>query len=266
MRHSLCHVLLASVVFSTIARGDEAHGSFGISAHQLRSVLAEPPRIPAGATDPIPAMDDEEVDERSAFLEQAIKRNARLTQLWHGLFVTMYATGLVVEVEHSVAATDAAARADYAVSAAKAVIGVAGRAARPLRAVLGPRPIELYPGSDRISRARRLLVAERILRIDAKDNDRRYFWVSHVVNVGFNLVGMFIVGFGYHDWGRAGESAGIGIAVGELSIWSQPWTAKHDWRTYQREFGAISSAALPKDQRPAVSSAGGASNLLAITF
>ena len=123
--------------------------------------------------EPLPGMSDVELDERLRYLTVEIAKNAHYARAWHGVFVTMYGAGLMVESARAAIETESAARADYTYGAVKALIGVAGRLARPLRAVAGPSPEEVAPGDDRPARLQRLRVAEAMLRVDAKESDRR---------------------------------------------------------------------------------------------
>ena len=213
--------------------------------HHPDMVVSEP------AEDPLPGMPDAELDERERFLDAAIARNAHLTRIWHGMFTGGYALGFVVQASRAVSAQHRSPRFDLSYSAAKAAFGVVGRMARPTRAVLGPTPEELYPGDSHARRAERLLAAEAMLRLDAKQNDNRYKWYAHVINVVLNVTGGLVTGLVYHDWSRGITSLGIGIGVGELSIWTQPWQAKRSYKEYKARYGLANSssgASLPASQ------------------
>ncbi len=237
---------------------------------RLRQIEPVPIEDAASEHDPTPDIPNVELDERVRFLDREIARNARLTRVWFALWSEVYAAGLVVQSARAAVETKPAYRADFTVSAAKAVIGTVGRLARPPRAVLGPTAAELAPGGSHAARSRHLVVAEAMLRLDAKDNDRRYSWLAHTLNLGLNLAGALIVGFGYHDWRRGLESAAIGVAVGELSIWSQPWGAKRAWKRYalrygiarpQRAAGGLQAVSVMPGLQP-----GGASGALSFSF
>jgi hypothetical protein len=94
------------------------------------------------------------------------------------------------------------------------------------------------PDVTRADRLRRLSVAEETLRRNAEASDRRYWWLSHVMNVGINAAGAAIVHAGWDAPTRAWRSAGIGIAVGELMLLSHPWWYRSDYDEYERRFDA----------------------------
>jgi len=198
------------------------------------------PVEPASSTrDPLPTMSDQELHTRLDFVEEVVARNAHHTRLWFGFFTELYAAGAVVQSGRAVIDDDPANRAEEAFSAAKAAVGVVARMAHPPRAVFGATPDELYPGDSHAALARRLVAAERMLRRDAQQNDNRYSWIGHTLNLALNLAGFLFVCIGYHDWALASESCAVGFLVGETSIWMQPWTAKSGMRAYRRRWGGL---------------------------
>jgi hypothetical protein len=50
-----------------------------------------------------------------------------------------------------------------------------------------------------------------------------------LVNVAAGLV----LGLGYDRWGQAALTAGSGIVIGEIAIWTQPTRSVDAWRRYQ---------------------------------
>ena len=65
--------------------------------------------------------------------------------------------------------------------------------------------------------------------------DTRYSWRRHLLGIATNLLGgaaIWTLGNGRD----AAESTLIGIAVGEVQIWSQPWRAAGDLRDYEARF------------------------------
>ena len=217
--------------------------------------------------DPLPGMPESEMDERERFLDAAIQHNAHLTQAWHGVVTGGYALGFVVEAARAVSAKHPSPRFDLSYGAAKAAFGVAGRMARPVRAVFGPSPKELYPGDSHAARAQRLVAAEEMLRIDAKQNDNRYKWYSHTINLVLNLAGGLVTGLYYHDWARGASSIAVGVAVGEASIWTQPWQAKRAYKKDKQRYGLSgSSSGASSLSSPPAPKVGHGPGLLSMSF
>ena len=91
-------------------------------------------------------------------------------------------------------------------------------------------------GNSREARLARLAEGEVLLQAVAKRAQQRTDWRMHAGNIALNLAGAgFIFGFGRDS--DAWESLGIGIAVGELSIWSEPQSGIQDLSDYQTRFG-----------------------------
>ena len=216
--------------------------------------------------DPLPGMPEEEMEARERFLDAAIEHNAHLTRVWHGIVTGGYALGFVVEAARAVSAKHPSPRWDLSFGAAKAAFGVVGRIAHPPRAVFGPTPMQLYPGDGHAERAQRLLAAEAMLKLDAKQNDNRYLWYSHVINVALNVAGGLVSGLYYHDWARGVSSIAIGTAVGELSIWTQPWQAKRSYKEYQKRYGLAGSGASLATPRASSSKVQHGPSLLSLSF
>jgi hypothetical protein len=78
-----------------------------------------------------------------------------------------------------------------------------------------------------------------MLRRDAQQNDNRYSWIGHTLNLALNLAGFLYIGVGYRNWALATESGLVGFGVGEASIWLQPWTAKSGMKRYRQRWGGL---------------------------
>jgi hypothetical protein len=181
-------------------------------------------------------LDDSEVVERLAYLEHHLEDGSGWAKTWYYGWTSFYALGVVVQSVQAGIEDDKSERADYIISAVKAAGGVGRLLYQPLEARRGADPIQAMPNATPEDRLLRLARAEEQLRTNAKEADRRYYWLQHVSNVAVNVAGALIVWQGFDDAETAWTSAGIGIAVGEVFIWSQPWWPSSDWKEYQRRF------------------------------
>ncbi len=206
------------------------------------SALAEPP----SATDSIPPhltrLDDREVIERLAFIEPQLDSGSGYASLWWNGWTGFYATGVVVQSTRAGLTNDSAKRADLVVSAVKATGGVLHLLYSPLQAKDGADVIRAMPSLTRDDRLRQLMRAEEQLRINEEAADNRFSWIPHLANVGVNAAGALIVGEGFGDRSRGWQSAGIGIAVGEAMIWSQPWWPAEERDKYEQRFNKVSGS------------------------
>ncbi len=197
--------------------------------------VAEEP-IPGGVPERISQLSDDEVNRRLAFLEDRLDaRRDYAWYWWHG-WVAVYSAGVVVESYEASVHSSPAHRADNIAGAVKAAGGTIVLLIRPLQAQNGADAVRALPDTTPADRRRRLAVAEEQLRSNAEASNRRYWWVRHAANVAVNSAAALIVWKGYGDASRGWRSAGIGMAVGETMIWSQPWQPADDWEDYQRRF------------------------------
>jgi hypothetical protein len=200
------------------------------------------------ATEEIPphlaALSDRDVEQRLQFLEERLDSSRQYAGLWWKGWTTFYSLGVVIEATRA-GLTDNydAKRADLILSSVKAAGGVANLLLRPLQAKDGADAVRRMPSASREDRLRQLARAEEQLRINAEQADKRYSLLRHGLNFAVNGAAALIVWQGFDDPSRAGRSFGIGVAVGEAMIWSQPWWPAADWQEYQRRF----------DTRPRVS-------------
>ncbi len=196
---------------------------------------------------------------RLRFIQSRLRQQVPTAMLWHLGWVGFYSIGALYQTSRAVMATDEAEIADGVVGTVKAVLGVVGRLAVPIHSIQGSSEIDGMAEGSPDERARKLARAEELLRRNARESDRRYSLWSHGLNLLLNVGGGLVVALGYHDTNRALISSGVGIAVGELSIWSQPWRAKSDLREYQRRFaaGTLGRAPAPGPSLTLIPVAGG---------
>ena len=194
----------------------------------------------ASAEEPVPArikrLSEREVEQRLAYLEEHLDAGRDYAWWWWSGWTAFYSLGVVVESTQAGLADNSAQRADYIVGAVKATAGTILLLSRPLEAKNGADAVRALPDASPADRRRRLVVAEEQLRTNAAVSNRRYSWRRHIINAAVNATGAVIVWKGFGDPSRAWRSAGIGTAVGEAAIWSQPWWPARDWEEYQRRF------------------------------
>lgn len=122
------------------------------------------------------------------------------------------------------------------VSTVLATVGLVNLALRMPRAVHGAAPLPRRMQGTLDQELVRLRHAEALLRSDAVRSEERYFWLAHVANLLLNIGGAVVVGLGYDAWRRGIISAGIGIAIGEVILWSYPWQPARHWRAYRQRY------------------------------
>ena len=224
----------------------------GLIALLVLSLLAAPALAddpPAGApiTPNAQGLSDAELDRRIEWLEQTLDAGAGYSKLWQYGWSSGYAVGMVAgavragtenkknnKKKHEV-------RTNAIVTASKALIGTTRLLLTPHPGRLGAQPMRDVVGTNHDAKLQRLAAGEAQLEEVAERAEKRHRWQRHAGNVALNLIGGgFIFGFG--DDTDAAISIGVGLAVGELMIWTSPKRAEADLQSYRQQF-----ASTPQD-------------------
>jgi hypothetical protein len=182
----------------------------------------------------------DEVDERLQFLEPRLARESLLAHAWQSSWAILDLGGVGWGACEIAQRSSRAELADGIVLTVKSLGGVANLALSPLASARNERELDAAPGGTPDERLRRLALAESLLARNALEADQRYAWRRHVVAMLINLAGGVVTAVA-GDWKRGAQSAGLGLIVGELQLWTRPWQAKRDLRDYRRRFGGLAS-------------------------
>jgi len=205
----------------------------------MPATLAAGPAAQAGERRPDRC--DADTEQRLQYLEDHLAGGRRYANVWWQTWNGVYGAGIAGA--RAGLTGDSGKRADHVVSAVKAGVGLADNLLRPPPARLGASELAAAGGEE--SCAERLGRAEDLLRRNAADaRKRRFSWRPHLGNLALNAAGAVIVAEGF-DENRGWASGAVGLAVGELRIWSYPWQADGAWKEYQRRFPASGAPQLP---------------------
>jgi hypothetical protein len=182
------------------------------------------------------SLSDAEIDERQQYLEHRLDDGRLYASLWWKGWTGFYALGVGVQSTRAAIESEDGKQADLVVSAVKALGGTINLLRHPLAWTDGADPVRELPNATREDRLARLAFAEQTLRANAEGSDRRYGWKSHVANILINAAGAGIVHGGWGDRTRAWRSAGVGIAVGEIMLFSHPWWYRDAYDEYEQRF------------------------------
>lgn len=180
---------------------------------------------------------DAELERRIEIVEKLLEGSETHADWWQRGWLGVFAGGAVVQGIRAAATDEGDERADATVSAVKAAGGATRLTADPLQARLGADPIRTMPERTRADRLRKLMRAEEMLVENAEDARERRSWTRHLLSAGVNLLGGGIL-LALDEPERAATSAGVGIAVGELHLWSQPWQPERDVDAYRERLAA----------------------------
>lgn len=192
--------------------------TFAVACLTPADAAAAPPACPAPAGAPALAAVDPEV--RLQYLARAFDREIRDVDLWSWSWGSIYVGAGAAQAVASVLIRDRATRIDLRVGAISAGIGAISLYGLPLQVTLPLRDARSdWADSDR---CRLLLEAETTLAAVAGKQRLSGGWVPHLGNILFNAGLALVLGWGYRHWTSAALSAGIGVAVGETNVFTQP--------------------------------------------
>jgi hypothetical protein len=174
-------------------------------------------------------------------LVERLDERERYADLWWRGWIGFYGVGAVVQGARAGVEDDRGKRADYIVSAVKAVGGTTRLYfTRPV-ARLGADPLRAGALPDEAACRARVERGEALLRQAAEESNRRWDWKPHVFNVAVNMAGAVIVTEGF-DENEGWTSAAVGIGVGEAMLWSHPWRGTSDLAEYEARFERTAGA------------------------
>jgi hypothetical protein len=144
--------------------------------------------------------------EDDAELQSAIDNELQGLRIWSISWGTIYGAATIAQFGAAAAVQNPSQRIDFTVGAISAGVGTLSFYLLPLRFIV---PLT---GPHR---------CEKLAHV-AKEEGIGKSWVGSVGNVAVNAIVTLILGAGFHHWQTALISGGVGIAVGELNLLTQP--------------------------------------------
>ncbi len=189
-----------------------------------------------GLTRDASTLSDSELDARLRFLEERLDGGEAWAKTWHWGWAGIYSASVVYGTTLAIVADQGKNRANHITSAVKSAIGTSWLLLYRHPGRNGADSMRAVTGNSREARLARLAEGEVLLQAVAKSAEQRTDWKYHAGNIALNLAGAgFIFGLGRDS--DAWKSLGVGIVVGELSIWSAPKSGIQDLSDYQARFG-----------------------------
>ena len=196
-----------------------------------RRAAADGCPLPDGAS---PGLADVPDAARLEFLRSALADEAGPVRTWTGLWGAGYLMLATTQVA-AAPAFPAANRPGLWLGAGGAALGLATITILPL-AVQEHGPIfDAYTRAlgPEASPCALITRGERWLELDAGAEAFGTSWLVHVGSVVVNAALALTIGFAFHDWLGAGVAAGVGLAVGETMILTQPAALIDAWERYR---------------------------------
>lgn len=175
--------------------------------------------LPDEATE---ALAERTIEERAAFVAERFRRGEHAARTWTATFALGYLGIAVSQVAALVILNDDEERDTLWVGAVSSMIGVASFFALPLRAITDREEMEALAPEALAGDCAALRRMEALLERAAASEEFGTSWLVHLGNVLFNLgVGLYL-GLVHGEWVSGAIAAGVGVAVGELQILTQP--------------------------------------------
>jgi hypothetical protein len=190
----------------------------------------------AGLTRNPSTLSDSELDARLLFLEERLDGGETWAKSWQWGWTGIYGGGIAYGTARAITEDSDHSRVNHIVTAAKSAIGTTRLLLWRHPGRHGADSMRAIEGDSREAKLARLAQGEALLQSVAKRAEQRTDWKPHAGNLALNLAGAgFILGFGCDA--DAWESLGVGIAVGELNIWTAPKRGISDLSDYETRFG-----------------------------
>jgi hypothetical protein len=176
---------------------------------------------------------------RLSFVSDRLHADARHARVWTWSWSAAY-TGLAAgQIGLAQTRADAGERAQLYVGAGQSLLGLLPVLFVPVPALgdAGRLDARLAAAPAADERCALMPEAERLLARSADDEAFARSALAHALTVAVNAGGLLIVGLGYHRWAPAAGGALIGVAIGELTIFTRPAAALDARRSDGARFG-----------------------------
>ena len=181
-----------------------------------------------------PALGGIDAAVRLRFLRERLRDEARRARIWTWSWAGIYA-GLTAGQLALTPAFSKSQRRDYYVGAGSSFLGLAVVGVMPLQVMGDQRWLErrLAKAPPGTHECVLLAEAEQLLVRDAKNEAFGVSTLVHLGNILVNLGVFAALGFGFGHWPSGAISFTVGVAVGEVMIFTQPLGAVEDLRRYR---------------------------------
>lgn len=235
-------------------------GALGVLA---ASVAQASPSFAQGSHDgpPSAAVPDNKVAGRVAFIQARLDAGTPAATLWSYGWLGIYGAVTLGQFGIALGTKDPGFRADMAVGAASASLGVLPFALTPFTPRFAAAQLRALPARTAEERRRKLARAERLLKKCADTERGGHTWLPHVLGTAVAAAWGVVLVAAY-DRARSGFFNTLGgVVVVEAQILTEPTAAVSDWDAYVN--GAYRSAAAPRGVTFALAPAPGGIGLAA---
>jgi hypothetical protein len=187
-------------------------------------------------------LSDKELDDRLSWIQNELSADRNPSRWWlyswTGAFCVLAATQTTILF----ATSDTHLKQNMGVGAVESLFGIVGMLLTPFESTTAAYSLSALPDISRDEREDKLSKAERLLKKSANDEAFGRSWLKHVAGFAFNLAGGLVIWQGFHHSLQDGLlNFGIGMAVTEVQIFTQPTRSMHAFDDYRKQYAVGAS-------------------------
>lgn len=202
-------------------------------AFALVSLLVSPTAARAQAC-------DASIQPRLDFLESRLDEGRTHAKWWWRSWLGIFIFGALVQSANAGWEENKSERANDYMSVAKSLLGVADLSFRPMPGMHGADRMREIPTDTSEGCARRLHLAESVMKEAADRADSRRNWATHVSSFALNFLTGLAVAEGWNDPTTGWTAFAVSQTMSEIHVWTAPGQPSDDWAAYRERFdGAL---------------------------
>jgi len=202
---------------------------------------------------------DPDTEAKLEFIETRLDEGQKHEKWWWRSWMTIYSIGFAYKIYEGAVTRDGSNSTAHFFTAGKSALGIADLTLRPHVGRHGAAPMRAIPKTTAQYCAERLALAEKSISQAADQSNMRWSWKRHLSSLALNLAVATAIDVGWDDEGTAWRDFGVSQVSAELSIWTHPTRAYHDYQEYRVKFGnggAVPDARAPSSMSLAASPRG----------
>lgn len=179
---------------------------------------------------------DATVQARLDFLESRLDEGRTHAEWWWKSWLGIFIFGALVQSVNAGWEENKSERANDYMSVAKSLLGVADLSFRPMPGRHGADRMREIPTDTTEGCARRLHLAESVMKGAAERADSRRKWSTHVSSFALNFVAGLAVAEGWKDPTTGWSAFAVSQTMSEIHVWTAPGQPSDDWAAYRERF------------------------------
>lgn len=170
---------------------------------------------------------------RMEYIENSLEDNRKHSRYWQYGWASFFGASAATYTGLWLNSDDSDDSINYSLSALKSTLALGEMLWRPHPGRHGAELLRSLPENSPGQKSARLDYGEDVMRKSSERYTARRTWKPHLILIGVNAVfGGAIAAFG--DEGDGAISAAVGIAMGEVKLWTLPSRPADDWREYKQ--------------------------------